>query len=279
MRTEGFCPPAMETRPTPVTWEIFWARLVSAASSILSSGQRVGGERERHDGRVGGVDLAVDGRIGQVGGQEGVGGVDGGLHFLLGHVDVFVEVELEGDDGAAAGADGGHLLQAGHLAELAFQRRGDGRGHDIGSGAGIEGEDLDDGVVHFGQGGDRQLQVGDTAREQMAAISSEVAMGRRMNGRDGLRLTACLWLELGLCRVGRCWPAGRCLTPGAELVLRALARLDSAAGGPRLTVTGWPGRRRSAPSMTTLAPGAGPLSRMVFWPSARATFTGCICAA
>jgi len=27
------------------------------------------------------------------------------LHFLLGDVDVFIEVEFEGDDGAAAGAD------------------------------------------------------------------------------------------------------------------------------------------------------------------------------
>ena len=74
--------------------------------------QRVGGERQRHDGRVGGIDLAVDGRIGQVGGQKAVGGVDGRLHFLLGDVDVFVEVELEGDDRAAAGADRGHLLAA-----------------------------------------------------------------------------------------------------------------------------------------------------------------------
>ncbi len=50
--------------------------------------QRVGGERQRHDRRVGGVHLAVDGRVGQVGGQEAVGRVDGRLHFLLGHVDV-----------------------------------------------------------------------------------------------------------------------------------------------------------------------------------------------
>ncbi len=120
--------------------------------------QRVGGQRQRHDRRVGGVDLAVDGRVGQVGGQEAVGGVDGRLDFLLGDVDVLVEIELEGDDRAAAGADGGHLLEAGHLAELAFERRGDRRGHDVGAGAGIEGEHLDDGVVHLRQRGDRQLR-------------------------------------------------------------------------------------------------------------------------
>ena len=117
----------------------------------LVQGQRIGGERQGHDGRVGRVHLAVDGWIGQVGGQEAVGGVDGGLDFLLGHIDVFVEVEFEGDDRAAAGADRGHLLEPGHLAELAFERSCDGRGHDVRPGAGIEREDLDDGVVHLGQ--------------------------------------------------------------------------------------------------------------------------------
>jgi hypothetical protein len=37
MRTAGFWPPAMETRPTPVSWEIFCARMVSARSSTLLS--------------------------------------------------------------------------------------------------------------------------------------------------------------------------------------------------------------------------------------------------
>jgi hypothetical protein len=29
MRTAGFCPPFRVTRPTPETWEIFWARIES----------------------------------------------------------------------------------------------------------------------------------------------------------------------------------------------------------------------------------------------------------
>ena len=62
----------------------------------------VGVERQRHDRRVGGVDLAIDGRIGQVGGQKAVAGVDGRLHLLLGHVDVLVEIEFQRDDRAAA---------------------------------------------------------------------------------------------------------------------------------------------------------------------------------
>ncbi len=181
---------------------------MSAASSILSRGKRVGSERQRHDGRVGGVDLAVDGRIGQVSGQKAVGGIDGGLHFLLGDVDVFVEVELERDDRAAAGADGGHLLEAGHLAELALEGRGDGRGHDVRSGAGIEGEDLDDGVVHLGQGGDRQLQEPDAARNHDGRHQQRCGDGAQ-NERAGWTETHCVpRLELNSACAGRGCVAG-----------------------------------------------------------------------
>ena len=64
--------------------------------------QRVGGQRQRHDGRVGGVHLAIDGRIGQIGGQKAGGRVDGRLHLLLGHVDVLVQIEFERNHRAAA---------------------------------------------------------------------------------------------------------------------------------------------------------------------------------
>ena len=37
-RTAGFCPPLIETRPTPDTCEIFCARIESAWSSTWSSG-------------------------------------------------------------------------------------------------------------------------------------------------------------------------------------------------------------------------------------------------
>ncbi len=37
-RTAGFCAPLMVTRPTPNTWEIFCARMLSAASFTWSSG-------------------------------------------------------------------------------------------------------------------------------------------------------------------------------------------------------------------------------------------------
>ena len=38
MRTAGFCPPLMETNPTPGNWAIFCASVVSAMSSTLDSG-------------------------------------------------------------------------------------------------------------------------------------------------------------------------------------------------------------------------------------------------
>ena len=126
----------------------------------------VRGEREREDRRVGRVDLGVDGRVGQVLRKEGVGGVDGGLHVLLGDVDGLLEAELERDDGAATGGDGGHLLKAGDLAELALERTGDRLRHHVGAGAGVVGLDLDDGVVDLRQRGDRQFQPRDKARKQ-----------------------------------------------------------------------------------------------------------------
>ena len=63
MRTAGFWPPLMLTRPTPGSCEIFCARRVSARSSTWSSGSSFGGQRQRQNRRVGRIDLAVDGRV------------------------------------------------------------------------------------------------------------------------------------------------------------------------------------------------------------------------
>jgi hypothetical protein len=57
-------------------------------------------------------------------------------------------------------------LQARHLAELALERSGDGGGHHVRTGAGVERDHLDDGVVDFRQSRDGQLPVGNEAREQ-----------------------------------------------------------------------------------------------------------------
>ena len=57
-------------------------------------------------------------------------------------------------------------LSPGTCAELALQRSGDGRGHDLGTGSRIKSHHLDGGIVHFGQRGNRQFDVGDNAHQQ-----------------------------------------------------------------------------------------------------------------
>ncbi len=122
----------------------------------LGQGHGLGGQGQGDDRRVGRVDLGVDRRRGQVGGQQVAAGVDRGLDLLLGDVQRQVEVELQGDDRGAARADGGHALEVGHLAELPLQRRGHRCGHHFGAGARIEGLHLDGRVVDLGQGRQRQ---------------------------------------------------------------------------------------------------------------------------
>ena len=52
-------------------------------------------DAEGEDRRVGRVDLGVDRRRRQVGGQQIAGGVDRRLHFLLGDVEADVEAEAQ----------------------------------------------------------------------------------------------------------------------------------------------------------------------------------------
>ena len=62
-----------------------------------------------------------------------------------------------------------------------------GRRHDIGTGAGVEGLHLDRRIIDFGQCRERQKPIRRTCPTSMiAAISSDVATGRRMNMREGL---------------------------------------------------------------------------------------------
>src|SRR5205823_3690639 len=91
----------------------------------LRQRQRRGADREGEDGRIRGVDLAVDRRHRQIGREEGARGVDRGLDFLLGGVEREGKRELQRNDRGAAGARGGHLSESRHLTELPFERRGD----------------------------------------------------------------------------------------------------------------------------------------------------------
>ncbi len=97
--------------------------------------QRVRGQRQNHDRRVGGIDLAV-GRIArQSRRQQAARGVDRRLHVARGAVDVAGQIELQRDARRAERAARGHLGDAGDAAERALERRGDGRRHRFGAGA------------------------------------------------------------------------------------------------------------------------------------------------
>src|SRR5262249_46163688 len=111
---------------------------------VLNSGkrQRIRRERERQDRGVRGIDFAVDGRARQITRQERRRRIDRGLHLLLGDVDRGIERELQRDERGAERARRRHLLQAGQLPELPFERRRHGRGHDVGAGPRIKGQDL-----------------------------------------------------------------------------------------------------------------------------------------
>src|SRR5207245_2891705 len=131
----------------------------------LGQGQGVRGEGEGEDWRVGGVGLAVDGRVREVPGQVRAGGVDGRLHLLLRHVDVQVQRELEGDDRAAVRAVRGHLVQARELSELPLQGRGHRRGHHLRAGPRVERDDLYGRVVDLREGRDGKQLEAEGARD------------------------------------------------------------------------------------------------------------------
>ena len=122
----------------------------------MRSVDRLGGQRQRHDRRVGRVHLGVDRRIGQVARQRRGGGVDRRLHVLRGGVDVAVQIELQRDLADAEGTRRGHRRQRRDLAELALQRRGHQRRHRVGAGAGKLRGHLDGGEVDLRQRRDRQ---------------------------------------------------------------------------------------------------------------------------
>ena len=121
--------------------------------------------RHHHDGAVGGIHLAPGGQTGHVVRQASGGRIEGGLHFLGGGVDRFVEVELERDAGAAQCAGRRHFLDAGDAAELGFQRRGHGRGHGFGVGTGQVGAHAEGRELDLRQRGHRQLRKGQQAEQ------------------------------------------------------------------------------------------------------------------
>ncbi len=95
----------------------------------------VRGESEDHDRRIGRIDLAIRRVGGKVGRQERSCGIDTCLHIARGEIDVTAEVELQRDGGGAERTRRGHFGETRDVAELAFQRSGDRRRHDLRAGA------------------------------------------------------------------------------------------------------------------------------------------------
>ena len=74
--------------------------------------------------------------------------------------------ELQDDKRTTAGTDGGHLIQAGELAELPFQRCGDGGRSHVRARAGVERDNLYGGIIDLRQRRNGQLAVRHNARQQ-----------------------------------------------------------------------------------------------------------------
>ena len=129
----------------------------------LRCGQGVGGQRQRHDRRIGRIELAVVGAGGEIRRQIGDRRVDCRLYVTRGAVDVAVDVELHDNGGIADRAGGGDLGDAGDLPEPAFQRCGDRVRHGLGICARARGEHHDGRNIDAWQRGDREEAIGHDA--------------------------------------------------------------------------------------------------------------------
>ncbi len=124
----------------------------------LPLAQRVRGQSQDEDRRVGGIDLAI-GRIApEAGRQVGMRRIDRRLDVARGAVDVAREAELQRDAGRADGARRGHLGDVGDLAEMALERRRDAARHDLRAGAGQLRLHRDGGKIDLRQRRHRQLE-------------------------------------------------------------------------------------------------------------------------
>ena len=156
-----------------------------AASKTCAERQRVAGERQDHDRRVGRVDLAVGGARRQVGGQLAAGGVDRRLHVARRAIDVAIEVELQRDRRGAERARRRDLGDPGDAAEAPLERRRHRRRHRLGARAGQRRVHLNGRKVDARQRRDRQLANRPRCpASSIAAARSEVAIGRRMKGSE-----------------------------------------------------------------------------------------------
>ena len=131
--------------------------------------QRVGGEREDDDRRIGGIEGAVGRVLPQRPRQVLARRLDGGLDIALGAVDVAVEVEDEHDPTAPLAARGGHLVDPGDAAQMPLERRGHGGRDRLRARPGQLRHDHDGRHVDLRHVGHRQQEIGEDARERQPA--------------------------------------------------------------------------------------------------------------
>ena len=150
------------------SWHLRNFLLDNRGGRILQLGSVVerGGQRQNHDGGVGGIHLARGWIGGQVGRQAATGCVHRRLHVAGGRVDVSAEVKLQRDGGLPERAGGGHFGDASNQAELPFQRGGNGGGHRLGAGPRKRGTDAHRRILHLRQWRNRQKVVADGACER-----------------------------------------------------------------------------------------------------------------
>src|SRR6478752_4720652 len=117
MRIAGRCPPESVTRPTPETWLIFCASRVLTRFCTSVSGSVSEVMARVSTGASAGLTLAYTGGAGR----------------SAGSIERLAERELQRDDRDTGSARRAHPVQARHLAELAFQRRGHRVAHDLGT--------------------------------------------------------------------------------------------------------------------------------------------------
>ena len=116
--------------------------------------------------------------------------IDGSLNLLLGDIHREGKIELQSDDRRAAGGARRHSAQAGHLAQLLFQRRGHRGGHHLGTGAGIEFWTWMTGYSTVGSADSGRKRQAMSPTKSNAAINKVVATGRWIKGPEGIQAFA-----------------------------------------------------------------------------------------
>ena len=134
-RIAGFCWPADADESNSGNLRNLLQQNVLRIGVDRGQRQGVGRDTEHEDRGVRRVDLPDQRRIRDVGRQIGRRGIDRGQRVAHRSVDGAAQVELQGDLGVAERARRRHLGQPGNLAELLFERRGDGRRHGLRIGA------------------------------------------------------------------------------------------------------------------------------------------------